>query len=81
MRSLGALGQPATVLSPSLVTSLAHPCPLSSPQRWAALADGAAMGLRAGGSLDGLGVDELQTKQRPSERGYAGTGCCSTPEA
>lgn len=30
MGSRGALGEPATVLSPSLVTSVAHPCPPSS---------------------------------------------------
>lgn len=81
MGSRGALGEPATVLSPSLVTSVAHPCPPSSHK------DG-QHGLRHGWELGEAWMDlggggglGRGGPCKPCKRGYAGTGCCSTPGA
>lgn len=82
MGSWGALGEPATVLSPSLVTSVAHPCPPSSHKDGQhGLRHGWELGeawMDLGGGGGGLGRGG---PCKPCKRGYAGTGCCSTPGA
>lgn len=66
---MGLLEQPARVLSPPFVTSVAHPCTLCSHkdgQRW-------LMWLRHSCELGKAWIDP------GCKKGDAGTGCCGTP--